>query len=648
MKFTLESSAKKLWFFVLACTSLLLSSFAASGQSYKIAKKQVDSLNQLYYSKQLSQDDYLDAVEKMLADHLSKGVHFSIQQLTDLQSVYKEIAWSTKEYDGVRKNYYIGFLNNAAMFEQSGAHMYYADKIALEYKKNGELPPFIVVLAKSQIYMQQGVYDKIISLYQQQKDYLKTLPGLLRKDKIDVATGIDALTFMCSGALASYIMKDDTLGVQETSELTYQIGNEISTKSRVNKTYMLYNDFFMLVTQYSVALFKKDYDEVKRILDRLENLKNKYKQLDTTILDQNALPWKIHYYLTIGNADSAAFYIDKFEKQQIYGKNQKYSIYKYKAELYKIKGDFERSNKLLYSAIEEGEKVQENLKAEMDNFLYAYTEAENTRIELQQAEEVKKQRTLWLVIISVNAAIIILSIYLLMRYRSRKAKARIESLNNMADMQIIAMEESKHQAVREEQQRLGQDLHDGLSSSIAAVRYQLEALILDTEDMELKNKLSNLKTDTVKAYEAARSKSHEWFNAGDEQGQLSFEKQIKVLTEKALPDNHYTKKIHIDNESLSGVSTDIRIALLRIIQESITNIIKHAKAKSVDILLYVENDELILCISDDGIGFESKMKNKKSMLGLESIRRRVLSMNGNTDVQSDKKGTTIKVSIPLF
>src|SRR5690606_27514036 len=112
----------------------------------------------------------------------------------------------------------------------NGAHMYYADKIEQEYKKNGELPPFIVVLAKSQIYMEQGVYDKIILLYQQQKSYLKTLPGLLRKDKIDVATGIDALTFMCSGALASYIMKDDTLGVQETSELTYQIGNEISTK----------------------------------------------------------------------------------------------------------------------------------------------------------------------------------------------------------------------------------------------------------------------------------------------------------------------------------------------------------------------------------------------------------------------------------
>ena len=648
MKLTHKSSASNLWFFAIFCTLLLLSSFTVSGQSYKMAKKQVDSLNQLYYSGKLSDKDYLDGVNTIRAEHIAKGVHFTIKQLTDLQSVYKEIGWGKKENVEARKNYYIGFLNNAAMFEQNGPHMYYADKIAMEYKKNGERDPFIVVLAKSQIYMEQGVFDKVISLYQQQKSYVKTLPGLLRDKKIDVATGMDALTFMCSGALASYIMKNDTIGVRETSELTYKIGREIRIRSKDIDVYMLYNDFFMLVTQYSVALFQKDYPEVKKVLDRLNHLKITYKNLDTSIVNQNILPWKIHYYLTVKNADSAAVYIDKFEKQQVYTKDQKSEIYKYKAKLYEIEGDFKGSNKLLYSAIVEGEKINGKLKEEMDNFLYAHTEAENTRIELQQAEEVKERRALWLIIISVSAVIIILSIYLLMQYRSRKAKARIENLNNMADMQIIAMEESKHQAVRDEQQRLGQDLHDGLSSSIAAVRYQLEALIMDTEDTELKNKLNNLKADTVKAYEAARSKSHEWFNAGDEQEQLSFEKQIKVLTEKALPDNRYNKNIHIDNESLSGVSTDVRIALLRIIQESITNIIKHAKAKNVDILLYAENDELILCISDDGIGFEGKIKSKKSMLGLESIRRRVLSMNGNTDVQSDKKGTTIMVAIPLF
>lgn len=49
----------------------------------------------------------------------------------------------------------------------------------------------------------------------------------------------------------------------------------------------------------------------------------------------------------------------------------------------------------------------------------------------------------------------------------RKAKRLIETLNQVANMQVFAMEEIKQQAILEEQKRLGQDLHDGLSSSIA-------------------------------------------------------------------------------------------------------------------------------------------------------------------------------------
>ena len=218
-------------------------------------------------------------------------------------------------------------------------------------------------------------------------------------------------------------------------------------------------------------------------------------------------------------------------------------------------------------------------------------------------------------------------------------------------MQIIAMEETKHQAVREEQQRLGQDLHDGLSSSIAAVKHQLEALLMDTDDISLKNKLSRLQADTENAYEAARNKSHEWFSAADRQQEQSFEKQIKLLTDRSLPDNRYNKTIHIDDNSLMNVGTDRRITLLRIIQEAITNIIKHAKAKNITILIYEEENNLILTISDDGVGLgknKSSNKNGKSTMGLLSVRRRVQSLDGEIEIHSDSKGTEITISIPLI
>ncbi|WP_169305669.1 sensor histidine kinase [Sphingobacterium alkalisoli] len=262
--------------------------------------------------------------------------------------------------------------------------------------------------------------------------------------------------------------------------------------------------------------------------------------------------------------------------------------------------------------------------------------------------EKNAQRALWLVIISAAALIVVLAIYLIMLRRNRKAKEQVEALNNTANLQIIAMEEMKHEAIREEQQRLGQDLHDGLSSSIASIKHQLEILSMDTDDTHLKAKLGMLQAEITKAYTAARAKSHEWFNTADGEQEHTFEQRIKFLTDTALPGSRYKKDIHIDDDALHHVSMDTRIALLRIIQEAITNIIKHAKAKKVDILIYAEIDKLIMAIKDDGTGLVGKNSiSGKSTMGLQSIHRRVRYMDGETNIQSDSKGTEITISIPL-
>lgn len=412
---------------------------------------------------------------------------------------------------------------------------------------------------------------------------------------------------------------------------------------------MFYNDFFRLVTEYYVALFERDHIEVGRVLDSLAALKATYKDQGDYFIDQNLFPWRIDHYLAIKNIDSASFYVEKFESLPLLAKNQQARINEYNAKLQAIRGDLNGSNKYLTAALADERNAKNALMAEMDNLLYAYTQAENTKIDLQKSEAVKEKRTLLLIIISFAAALIVLAIYLVMLNRGRKAKALVAALNDAANMQIIAMEEAKHQAVREEQQRLGQDLHDGLSSSIAAIKYQLEMLSMDTKDIALKSKLDNLQRVTTNAYEAARRKSHEWFKTASEQQEISFEKQIRLLTDNALPDSRYNKTIHIDDNSIVNVDTDTRIALLRIIQEAIINIIKHAKAKNVGILVYEEEDNLILTISDDGIGIDQKNANqKKSGMGLRSIHRRAHYLKGDTNVLSSSEGTEIIVSIPLI
>lgn len=206
---------------------------------------------------------------------------------------------------------------------------------------------------------------------------------------------------------------------------------------------------------------------------------------------------------------------------------------------------------------------------------------------------------------------------------------------------------SEHQAIRDEQQRLGQDLHDNLSASIVSIKHQLEALTIDAEDSYLKSKLEVLQKELMSAYETARNKSHEWFYAAEKQQEQSFEQQIKTLTDSALPDSRYTKNILIDDGSLQHIHMDARITLLRVVQEAITNIIKHAKAKTVHILVYEEANNLILTIKDDGKGMGDAIQNhSRSNIGLQSVRRRVQYLNGDMEIHSDTAGTELTITVP--
>ncbi|MBL7711807.1 MAG: hypothetical protein JNL13_05060 [Chitinophagaceae bacterium] len=578
--------------------------------------------------------------------YLAAGIHFKTNEMTGLLAVYKKIAWSKKQYGYARINYYMQFKNNAHMFEQTGTSIYYAEKISREYKNNGDRHSLLEASQKCQVYMEQELLDKIIDVFKLEQAYLKILPGLLQQKRVATATGIDAI-YLLSTTIMAYIGKKDTIAVYATAKLAGQIGQAIAGRYPINREHMLYNDFFTLERQHAMAIFEGDQAMVARVLDRIASLKTTYKDQVTGFIDLNLVQWRIDHYLAVHNADSALFYTQKFEALPSFDKDQQARIAEYRAKIQAMKGDLRGSNAALSQALEQERKVQAALMTEMTKLMYAYTEAENTKLDLQQSEAAKWQRTLWLLIISFFAALSVLAIYLTMLYRSRKAKARIAALNEAANMQVIAMEEAKYQAVRDEQQRLGQDLHDGLSSSIAAIRYQLEQLSMDATDEALKSKLDQLQEETAKAYEATRSKSHEWFNAAEEQQELSFAKEISLLTDSALPGSRYYKTIHIDDHSLVKTSTDTRIALLRIIQEAVTNIIKHARAKKVEILLYEEAEHLILTISDDGIGLGKQAAQKKSNLGLQSIRRRVEYLGGKINIDSEVKGTEITISIPL-
>ncbi len=90
------------------------------------------------------------------------------------------------------------------------------------------------------------------------------------------------------------------------------------------------------------------------------------------------------------------------------------------------------------------------------------------------------------------------------------------------------------------------------------------------------------------------------------------------------------------------------LALYRILQEALTNVIRHANAKNVNINLFQAEDSIIMEVIDDGIGLKKEKINSFKSLGFIGMRERAKKYNGSVDISSTlNKGTKITISIPI-
>lgn len=95
-----------------------------------------------------------------------------------------------------------------------------------------------------------------------------------------------------------------------------------------------------------------------------------------------------------------------------------------------------------------------------------------------------------------------------------------------------------------------------------------------------------------------------------------------------------------------NLPAEIQTTCFRIIQEAITNVVRHAKATRIDVDLHRENGKLRLLVRDNGIGFD--VESRTAGLGLTGIKERAVLAGGQAKIISEtNKGTTIDISLPL-
>ncbi len=102
-------------------------------------------------------------------------------------------------------------------------------------------------------------------------------------------------------------------------------------------------------------------------------------------------------------------------------------------------------------------------------------------------------------------------------------------------------------------------------------------------------------------------------------------------------------------ETIPELSADSRIAVYRVVQECLLNIIKHSKAKSVLLLVTANQDELSVVIRDDGVGIDEKRIETPQSHGLLGMRHRIESLDGKLEIRSlgAGVGTECSFTFPL-
>ncbi len=227
----------------------------------------------------------------------------------------------------------------------------------------------------------------------------------------------------------------------------------------------------------------------------------------------------------------------------------------------------------------------------------------------------------------------------------------VRMIGAMQDISYLKEEEQRTNkaiidAQERERQQIGMELHDNVKQIIAASQINLELAKnkLDQKEM-LSEILKRVSLYLKDAIHELRRLSHQLAPSIDDELELS--DTIASIVNSMQFDEHCKVSINVDNHLQKKImSSEVRTAIFRILQEQLTNIHKHANPTAVSIIVNKTETGLYLKIEDNGKGFD--MKQKKEGIGLENMRRRILFLHGDLTVQSSPgKGCKIEAIIPL-
>lgn len=201
-----------------------------------------------------------------------------------------------------------------------------------------------------------------------------------------------------------------------------------------------------------------------------------------------------------------------------------------------------------------------------------------------------------------------------------------------------------------ERRRIARELHDEIGQALTAVRINLQSAQQSTGDWPLASQLDGSLNIIDHALQKVRNLALDLRpSLLDDLGLVA---ALRWYLDREASRAGLTVELNVDLPG-TRLAPEIETVCFRIMQEALTNIVRHARAKHVIVELMLRDADLNLVISDDGIGFDVREAQHRfaadASLGLQGMKERALSVQGRIEIESAKEsGTEIRVKLPFL
>lgn len=222
-------------------------------------------------------------------------------------------------------------------------------------------------------------------------------------------------------------------------------------------------------------------------------------------------------------------------------------------------------------------------------------------------------------------------------------------LDNLSRMRAQLVEKVIS-AQEEERRRIARELHDETGQALTSIMLVMKALEGADSLAEVREGLAELRSITSAALRDIRRLAVELRpSALDDLGLLP---AISRYSQEYSAKFGLEVRIDKDEEALGRLPQAMEVSLFRIVQEALTNVVKHAQATSVSLAIQKKDDHLAITIEDNGRGFDlerlEKEGNEERRLGLFGMQERASLLGGTLSISSfPGRGTRVAVQVPL-